>query len=166
MQLDLPKKKKFEEDENMSQERKDNEKEYSNRKIEGDNVKNAAICDEIADSSLIGNPGEAVYWRKKAIEHIENQYGKNHISSIVYYDKLVNDLLKKGSFRQAMKWNEKARKIKKKELGEYALETIKNDLYEVKIVDCLIIQEGFSEDEAAAKSMLHIKECLEKKCSR
>lgn len=147
---------------NMTEERKDNEKEYNNRKIEGDNVINATICDEIADDSLIGNPGEAVYWRKKAIEHIEKQYGKEHILSIVYYDKLVNDLLEKGSFRQAMKCNEKARKIKKKEIGEYALETIKNDLYEVEIADCLYIQEHINEDDAAAKSMIHIKECLEK----
>lgn len=146
----------------MTEERKDNEKEYSNRKVEGDNIKNAAICDEIADNSLMGNPSEAVYWRKKAIEHIENQYGKNHIASIVYYDKLVQDLLEKGSFRQAMKWNEKARKIKKKELGEYALDTVKNDLYEVEIADCLFVQEKVNEDEAAAKSMIHIKECLDK----
>jgi len=94
------------EDSDMTTERKYNEEDYNNRKIEGDNIKNATICDEIADDSLLWNPNEAAYWRKKAIEHMENQYGKNHIASTVYYDKLVNDLWEKGSFRQALKWNE------------------------------------------------------------
>ena len=84
----------------MTEERKSNENEYNNRKIEGDNVQNAAICDEIADDSFTGNSSEAVYWRKKAIEHIEKHYGKNQITNIIYYDKLVNDLLEKGSFRK------------------------------------------------------------------
>ena len=36
------------------------------------------------------NPGEAVYWRKKAIEKIENCYGKGDFRNTAYYDKIDN----------------------------------------------------------------------------
>ena len=96
-------------------ERKYNEEKYNKLKVEGDNIKNAAICNDIADDSLTWNPSEAIYWRKKAIEIIEKHYGDSNIENTSYYDKIVNDLLEKGSYQQAAKWNKKSKKIKIKE---------------------------------------------------
>ena len=45
--------------------RKYNEEKYLKLQVEDDEEKNALICDQLADGSLMWNPGEAVYWRKK-----------------------------------------------------------------------------------------------------
>lgn len=137
-------------------EREYNEQKYSQLKDEEDNIKNAAICDEIADDSLGWNPSEAVYWRKKAIELAESYYGKENINNTFYYDKIVNDFLEKNSYLQADKWNKKSKKIKIKEKGEYAFEIIKNELFELSIN---ISREKYDQVPAC---MDHIKEILQK----
>ena len=60
-------------------ERKYNEEQYKKQQITGDDIHNAAVCDRIADESLMWNPGEAVYWRKLAVEYMEKHYGKNRM---------------------------------------------------------------------------------------
>ncbi len=70
--------------------RKYNEEKYLKLQVEDDEEKNALICDQLADESLMWNPGEAVYWRKKAIEKIENCYGKGDFRNTAYYDKIDN----------------------------------------------------------------------------
>lgn len=114
-------------------ERKYNEEKYNKLKVEGDDVKNAAICDQIADDNFMWNPSEAAFWRKKAIEHVEKHYGKESMENTVYYDKIVKDLLEKGSYQQAAKWNNKSKKIKIKAKGEYAFEVLTNELYEMQL---------------------------------
>lgn len=114
-------------------ERKYNEEKFNSMKVEGDDARNAAICDQIADSSLMWNPGEAVYWRKKAIEIVENHYGKGSWENTFYYDKIVNDLLEKGCYKQAIKWNNKSKKIKMREKGESTFELIINEVYEMDL---------------------------------
>lgn len=137
-------------------ERQYNEEKYNKLKVEGENIKNAAICNDIADESLTWNPSEAVYWRKKAIEIIEGHYGDNNINNTFYYDKIVNDLLEKGSYQQAAKWNNKSKKIKIKEKGKYAIEVIINDLYE------LDIDVQTKKYDTVVECMEHVKESLQK----
>lgn len=113
--------------------RKYNEERYNEMKVEEDDVKNASICDEIADDSLMWNPNEAIYWRKQAIEMMEKHYGNKSIENTAYYDKIVNDFMEQGSYSQAEKWNNKSKKIKRKEKGEYAYETLASELCEMEI---------------------------------
>lgn len=113
--------------------RKYNEEKYIKLQIEGDEEKNALICDQLADDSLMWNPGEAVYWRKKAIKKIESCYGKGDIRCTIYYDKIVNDLMEKGSYKEAVKWNKKSKRIKLKEKGEKSFDVFTNELYELEL---------------------------------
>ena len=121
-----------------------------------DEIKNAIICNEIADDSLTWNPGEAIYWRKKAIEKIEKLYGKENIESTEYYDKLVNDLLEKGSYQQGVKWNNLSKKIKIQEKGQYSFEVIINELYEMELNIFLNKCDGISDN------VEYVKSCLQK----
>ena len=115
-------------------ERKYNEERYKKQRIEGDDLHNAAVCDQIADESLVWNPNEAVYWRKLAVEHAEKHYGKNKLENVVYYEKLANDYFHgKAAHNPALKWNSKAKKIKAGQLGEYALELLENELFELRL---------------------------------
>ena len=59
--------------------RKRNEEDYRRLQVEGNELKNAVICNRIADDSLMWNPGEAIYWRKKAIKKLEEINGKRNI---------------------------------------------------------------------------------------
>lgn len=113
--------------------RKYNEEKYLKLQVEDDEEKNALICDQLADESLMWNPGEAVYWRKKAIEKIENCYGKGDFRNTAYYDKIVNDLMEKGSYKEAVKWNKKSKRIKVKEKGEKSFDVFTNELYELEL---------------------------------
>lgn len=135
-------------------ERQYNEEKYNNLKVEGDDIKNAAICDKIADENYAWNPGEAAYWRKKAIEKMENYYGKENIANTIYYDKIVNDLLAKNSYKQAEKWNQKSIKIKRLSKGEYAFDIITNEINELQID---IFLEKY---DVVAECMEHVKETL------
>lgn len=137
-------------------ERQYNEDRYNEMRVEGDDLKNAAICDEIADDSFTWNPGEAAYWRKKAIEMAEKHYGKENIANVFYYDKIVEDFLAKNSYKQAEKWNKKSKKIKIKEKGEYAFDVIANELTELRI-DIFLKNYGM-----VPKCMEHIKEALKR----
>lgn len=141
-------------------ERQYNEEKYNNLKVEGDDIKNAAICDEIADNSYTWNPGEAAYWRKKAIEKMENYYGKDNIANTFYYDKIVNDFLAKNSYKQAEKWNQKSKKIKKLEKGEYAFDIITNEINELQIDISL------GKYDEVAECMEHVKESLQRNSDR
>lgn len=115
-------------------ERKYNEERYRKQKIEGDDLHNAAVCSRIADESLEWNPNEAVYWRKAAVENAEKHYGKNKLENTPYYEKLANDYFYgKAVYGPALKWNSKAKKIKAGQLGEYALELLENELFELKV---------------------------------
>lgn len=114
-------------------ERKNNEERYKEQQIEGDDLHNAAVCDQIADESLVWNPNEAIYWRKLAVENAEKHFGKNNLENTPYYQKLANDYLEKGSRSQALTWNSKARKIKIRQLDEYALELFENELFELQV---------------------------------
>ncbi|MCM1213370.1 MAG: hypothetical protein NC331_17245 [Lachnospiraceae bacterium] len=142
------------------QEREYNEQRYNESKVEGDDLQNAAVCDVIADDSLTWNPGEAVYWRMQAIEKAENHYGKAHMANTFYYDKIVNDLLVKNSYKKADSWNKKSKKIKIKEKGEHAFEAITNELYELRIDIAL------ERYEAAAGCLEHLKESLQRDSQR
>lgn len=113
--------------------RKRNEEEYRRLRVEGNELKNVMICNRLADDSLMWNPGEAVYWRKKAIKKLEEINGKKNIENTVTYDKLVNDLMEKGSYKEAVKWNNRSVKIKSKELGEDSSKTIVNGLYKIEL---------------------------------
>lgn len=113
--------------------RKYNEEQYRKQQITGNDLHNAAVCNQIADESLEWNPNEAVYWRKLAVEHAENHYGKSSIENTSYYEKLASDYLEQGSRSQALKWNSKARKIKIRQLGEYALALLENELFELQV---------------------------------
>lgn len=113
--------------------RKHNEKQYNEQQITGDDLHNAAVCSQIADESLKWNPNEAVYWRKLAVENAEKHYGKDKIENTIYYEKLANDYSEKGSFSQALKWVCKSKKIKIKQLSEYALELLENELFELQL---------------------------------
>lgn len=137
-------------------ERQYNEDRYNEMRVEGDDLKNAAICDKIADDSYTWNPGEAAYWRKKAIEMVEKHYGKGTIANVFYYDKIVGDFLAKNSYKQAEKWNNKSKKIKIKEKGEYAFEVITCELTELRI-DIFLKNYGM-----VPECMEHIKESLQK----
>lgn len=136
--------------------RKNNEEKYSRLMVIDDEIKNAIICNEIADDSLTWNPGEAIYWRKKAIEKIEKLYGKENIESTEYYDKLVNDLLEKGSYQQGVKWNNLSKKIKIQEKGQYSFEVIINELYEMELNIFLNKCDGISDN------VEYVKSCLQK----
>lgn len=114
-------------------ERKYNEEQYKEQQIEGNDLHNAAVCNQIADQSLAWNPNEAVYWRQLAVENAEKHYGKNKLGNTPYYEKLANDYLEKGSRSQALKWNSKARKIKIKQLDEYAPALLENELFELQV---------------------------------
>lgn len=50
--------------------RKRNEEDYRRLQVEGNELKNAMICNRLADDSLMWNPEEAIYWRKKAIKEL------------------------------------------------------------------------------------------------
>lgn len=111
-----------------------NEERYKKQQIEGDDLHNAAVCDQIADESLKWNPNEAVHWRKLAVEHAEKYYGKNKSEDAVYYEKLANDYFHgKAAYSPALKWNSKAKKIKAAQFGEYALELLENELLELRL---------------------------------
>lgn len=114
-------------------ERKYNEEQYKEQQIVGNDLHNAAVCNQIADESLVWNPNEAVYWRKLAVENAEKHFGKNKLGNTPYYEKLANDYLEKGSRSQALKWNSKAKKIKIKQLDEYALALLENELFELQV---------------------------------
>ena len=51
---------------------------YWEQQIEGNNLHNAAVCNQIADESLVWNPNEAVYWREPAVENTEKQYRREY----------------------------------------------------------------------------------------
>lgn len=110
------------------------EEEYDRRKVEGDDILNASLCDEIADdcSSFVSSR-EAIYWRKKGIELAEKCYGKNDIRNTVYYDKIAEEYKGAGSYRQAEKWHQKSKKIKIKEKGKDSCEVLQNELEELRI---------------------------------
>lgn len=110
------------------------EEEYNRRKVEGDDILNASLCDEIADdcSSFVSSR-EAIYWRKKGIELAEKCYGKNDIRNTVYYDKIAEEYKGAGSYRQAEKWHQKSKKIKIKEKGKDSCEVLQNELEELRI---------------------------------
>ncbi len=113
--------------------RKRNEEDYRRLQVEGNELKNAMICNRLADDSLMWNPEEAIYWRKKAIKKLEEINGKRNIENTVSYDKLVNDLMEKGSYKEAVKWNNRSLKIKLKELGVDSSKTIVNSLYKIEL---------------------------------
>ena len=113
--------------------RKRNEEDYRRLQVEGNELKNAMICNRLADDSLMWNPEEAIYWRKKAIKKPEEINGKRNIENTVSYDKLVNDLMEKGSYKEAVKWNNRSLKIKLKESGVDSSKTIVNSLYKIEL---------------------------------
>ncbi len=113
--------------------RKRNEEDYRRLQVEGNELKNAMICNRLADDSLMWNPEEAIYWRKKAIKKLEEINGKRNIENTVSYDKLVNDLMEKGSYKEAVKWNNRSLKIKLKESGVDSSKTIVNSLYKIEL---------------------------------
>lgn len=49
--------------------RKRNEEDYRRLQVEGNELKNAMICNRLADDSLMWNPEEAIYWRKKQLRN-------------------------------------------------------------------------------------------------
>lgn len=132
-----------------------NEERYKKQQIEGDDLYNAAVCDQIADESLKWNPSEAVHWRKLAVEHVEKYYGKNKLEDAVYYEKLANDYFHgKASYSPALKWNSKARKIKAAQFGEYALELLENELLELRLYYCMNKQDEMSTARERIKVLL------------
>lgn len=102
----------------MNTDRKHNEEEYHKFMKEGIVLDNAILCETIADNNLMWNPSEALYWKKQGIAIREKIFGKNNIENTPYYDKIVEVLLEKGSYKEAIKWNSKSVKIKVKERGE------------------------------------------------
>ncbi len=135
--------------------RKYNEERYKKQRIEGDDLHNAAVCDQIADESLEWNPSEAVYWRKLAVEHAEKHYGKNKLENVVYYEKLANDYFYgKAVYGPALKWNSKAKKIKAGQLGNYALELLENEILELKLYYYMNKQDEMSDARGRIKNLL------------
>jgi len=112
----------------MSQDREHNEKIYQKFKKEGDVLDNAILCEAIGDDNLLWNPYEALYWGKRGIAIREQICGKHNIENTPYYDKIVNVLLEKGSYKEAIKWNNKSMKIKIKEKGDSCAELLINKL--------------------------------------
>lgn len=112
----------------MSLDRKQNEERFQKFKKEGDILDNAVLCEAIADDNLLWNPGEALYWRKQGIAIREQICGKNNIDNTSYYDQIVEVLLEKGSYKEAIKWNSKSMKIKMKEKGGECAELLINEL--------------------------------------
>lgn len=132
-----------------------NEERYKKQQIEGDDLHNAAVCDQIADESLKWNPSEAVHWRKLAVEHAEKYYGKNKAEDAAYYEKLANDYFHgKASYSPALKWNSKARKIKAAQFGEYAPELLENELLELRLYYCMNKQDEMSTARERIKVLL------------
>jgi len=109
------------------------EEEYNTRKVEGDNIHNAFLCDEIADDCSGWDSQEAIYWRKKGIELAEKCYGKNDIRNTVYYDKIAEEYKDAGYYRQAEKWNLKSKKLKVKEKGKDSYDVLQNELAELEL---------------------------------
>ena len=112
----------------MSQDREHNEKIYQKFKKEGDVLDNAILCEAIGDDNLLWNPYEALYWGKRGIAIREQICGKNNIENTPYYDKIVDVLLIKGSYKEAIKWNNKSIKIKIKEKGDSCADLLINEL--------------------------------------
>ncbi len=106
--------------------RKENElrfqKEFSNNQL-----KNAVICETIAQESENMSYSEAVYWGKRAVKFAEKAYGKRSIAVTVHYDKFVELLSCAGYHPQALEWSEKSKKIKIAEYGEESFEVTEND---------------------------------------
>ena len=133
------------------------EEKYNSRKVEGDDIQNAALCEEIADDCSQWNPREAIYWRKKAIELAEKCYGRNDIRNTTYYDKIAAGYMENGYHRQAAKWNQKSKKLKVKEKGKDSCEVLQNELAE------LMLYVRLEEYEKFLSVLGHINNVLETK---
>lgn len=106
--------------EEIYEKKKDKKEEYS--------LHNAKLCEKIADESFLFNYNEAIYWSKKGIEIREEIYGNKSIKNTKYYEKLVEFLVEKGSYKEAIKWNKKSYNVKKKA-----------NLSELQIIDNIIM---------------------------
>ena len=131
----------------MSLDRKHNEERFQEFKKEGNVLDNAILCEAIADDNLLWNPSEALYWRKQGIAIREQICGKHNIDNTPYYDKIVEVLLEKGSYKEAIKWNTKSMKIKMKEKGEGGAEVLINKLLLAEALSLL-----YNDDESKAEA--------------
>ena len=135
-----------------------NKKWYEENKSDKDEMHNIILCSKIADDSSMWNPNEAVYWRKKAIEKIEKLNGKTDIQNTIYYDKISENLLDKGKYKEAIKWNIKSIKIKKK-FKDSSLNLLMNIL---NIAEAYLLMENYEECIIYANKAMDILEnCLE-----
>lgn len=139
----------------MSLDRKHNEERFQKFKKEGDILDNAILCEVIADDNLLWNPSEALYWRKQGIAIRERNCGKNDINNTSYYDKIVEVLLEKGSYKEAIKWNKKSMKIKIKEKGEACAELLLNELL---LSEALSLLYSYNESKEEADQAYNILE--------
>lgn len=64
---------------------------------------------------------------------MEKHYGKTAAEMAVYSEKLALVYLEKPSFQQVLKWNGRAKKNKVRQLGEWTLELLDNELFELQV---------------------------------
>lgn len=131
----------------MNIDRQHNEEEYQKFMKDGTVLDNVILCETIADNNLMWNPGEALYWKKQGITIREKIFGKNNIENTPYYDKIVEVLLEKGSYKEAIKWNSKSVKIKIKDRGEEFAGLLTNYLL---LSEALSLLYAYSESKTAA----------------
>lgn len=98
----------------MSELRNKNEEIYKNQKTPNDSLKNAELCETIADYNFMWHVEEAIYWRKKALKIREKIDGKSLLNNVCCYEKIIDLLMEKGSYKEALKWSEKAQKLNEK----------------------------------------------------
>ena len=145
----------FERNNKMSLDRKHNEERFQKFKKEGDVLDNAILCEAIADNNLQWNPSEALYWGKQGIAIREQICGKHNIDNTPYYDKIVEILLEKGSYKEAIKWNNKSMKIKIKEKGDSCAELLINELL---LSETLSLLYNYKESKVEADQAYNILE--------
>lgn len=150
----------------MSEIRELNEKKYQSLKKEQDELDNAVLCEQIADDSFGWWLDEALYWRKKGVDIREKKLGKKNIENTLYYDKIVEVLLEKGSYKEAIKWNKKSVAIKIKNKGEESIELLINKLMQAEIM--LLLEkdlEGKKEADQAFDLLEKNILIIDKKCA-
>lgn len=87
-----------------------------------DCIENAFLCETIANSELMVEPVEAIFWQKKALDIREKLYGKNSIENVLQYERLAEYHLENNAPKSGLLIAKKILKIREKALGNEHIE--------------------------------------------